>query len=145
MKSISSSLRETMNPRDVLQDAIHNFSFKYKDYIQHTGNDARRHVRENRPNDTAAGTGLVYHDPPSDGETPDANGLSHRPSYKLTNETKASNGFVRVGGYYTTPGESPKRPVGIRARPGAGGTSAYLLNSTKDSERLNLLSSDDEI
>ena len=41
MKSISSSLRETISPGDVLQDAIHNFSNKYRNYIQHPSNDLR--------------------------------------------------------------------------------------------------------
>uniref|UniRef100_A0A673J9T3 Transmembrane protein 184B-like n=1 Tax=Sinocyclocheilus rhinocerous TaxID=307959 RepID=A0A673J9T3_9TELE len=34
MKSISSSLKETMNPGDMVQDAIHNFSPAYQQYIQ---------------------------------------------------------------------------------------------------------------
>ncbi|KAG9338821.1 hypothetical protein JZ751_025258 [Albula glossodonta] len=43
MKSISSSLKETMNPGDMVQDAIHNFSPAYQQYTQqstleqHTG------------------------------------------------------------------------------------------------------------
>lgn len=34
MKSISSSLKETMSPGDMVQDAIHNFSPAYQQYIQ---------------------------------------------------------------------------------------------------------------
>ncbi|XP_055518940.1 transmembrane protein 184B-like [Leucoraja erinacea] len=34
MKSISSSLKETMNPNDIVQDAIHNFSPAYQQYTQ---------------------------------------------------------------------------------------------------------------
>ncbi|XP_037134303.1 transmembrane protein 184ba isoform X2 [Syngnathus acus] len=34
MKSISSSLKETMNPGDMVQDAIHNFSPAYQHYTQ---------------------------------------------------------------------------------------------------------------
>ncbi|XP_034050028.1 transmembrane protein 184ba isoform X2 [Thalassophryne amazonica] len=34
MKSISSSLKETMNPGDMVQDAIHNFSPTYQHYTQ---------------------------------------------------------------------------------------------------------------
>lgn len=34
MKSISSSLKETMNPHDIVQDAIHNFSPAYQQYTQ---------------------------------------------------------------------------------------------------------------
>lgn len=34
LQSISSSLKETMNPRDVMQDAIHNFHPQYQQYTQ---------------------------------------------------------------------------------------------------------------
>lgn len=34
MQSISSGLKETMNPHDMVQDAIHNFSPTYQQYAQ---------------------------------------------------------------------------------------------------------------
>ena len=34
LQSISSSLKETMNPKDVMQDAIHNFHPQYQQYTQ---------------------------------------------------------------------------------------------------------------
>lgn len=34
LQSISSSLKETMNPRDIMQDAIHNFHPNYSQYTQ---------------------------------------------------------------------------------------------------------------
>jgi hypothetical protein len=53
LQSISSSLKETMNPKDIMQDAIHNFHPQYQQYTQHsnpqrstfgttTSNDERR-------------------------------------------------------------------------------------------------------
>ncbi|KAL0983966.1 hypothetical protein UPYG_G00135310 [Umbra pygmaea] len=39
MKSISSSLKETMNPGDMVQDAIHNFSPAYQQYTQQSSTD----------------------------------------------------------------------------------------------------------
>ena len=36
MQSISSSLKETMNPRDIMNDAIHNFHPNYQQYTQYT-------------------------------------------------------------------------------------------------------------
>ena len=36
MQSISSSLKETMNPRDIMHDAIHNFHPNYQQYTQYT-------------------------------------------------------------------------------------------------------------
>ncbi|KAK6187597.1 hypothetical protein SNE40_005590 [Patella caerulea] len=35
LQSISSSLKETMNPRDIMQDAIHNFHPQYQQYTQY--------------------------------------------------------------------------------------------------------------
>jgi len=35
MKSISNSLKETVNPRDIMNDAIHNFHPQYQQYIQY--------------------------------------------------------------------------------------------------------------
>jgi hypothetical protein len=37
MQSISSSLKETMNPRDIMTDAIHNFHPQYQQYTQYSG------------------------------------------------------------------------------------------------------------
>jgi len=36
MHSISSSLKETMNPRDIMTDAIHNFHPQYQQYTQYS-------------------------------------------------------------------------------------------------------------
>lgn len=36
MQSISSSLKETMNPKDIMHDAIHNFHPQYQQYTQYT-------------------------------------------------------------------------------------------------------------
>uniref|UniRef100_T1J1S8 Transmembrane protein 184B n=1 Tax=Strigamia maritima TaxID=126957 RepID=T1J1S8_STRMM len=36
MQSISSSLKETMNPKDIMNDAIHNFHPQYQQYTQYT-------------------------------------------------------------------------------------------------------------
>lgn len=35
MQSISSSLKETMNPKDIMTDAIHNFHPQYQQYTQY--------------------------------------------------------------------------------------------------------------
>lgn len=36
MQSISSSLKETMNPKDIMTDAIHNFHPQYQQYTQYS-------------------------------------------------------------------------------------------------------------
>ncbi|KAM5229224.1 transmembrane protein 184A [Ctenodactylus gundi] len=42
MQSISSGLRETMSPQDIVQDAIHNFSPAYQQYAQQATHEAPR-------------------------------------------------------------------------------------------------------
>lgn len=49
LQSISSSLKETMNPRDIMQDAIHNFHPQYQQYTQHS-NPARSTAPGSQPN-----------------------------------------------------------------------------------------------
>jgi len=41
MQSISSSLKETMNPRDIMTDAIHNFHPQYQQYSQYSSDNRR--------------------------------------------------------------------------------------------------------
>jgi len=41
MQSISSSLKETMNPRDIMTDAIHNFHPQYQQYTQYSSDNTR--------------------------------------------------------------------------------------------------------
>lgn len=36
LQSISSNLKETMNPKDIMQDAVHNFHPHYQQYTQHS-------------------------------------------------------------------------------------------------------------
>lgn len=40
MQSISSGLKETMSPQDIVQDAIHNFSPTYQQYTQQSMQEA---------------------------------------------------------------------------------------------------------
>ncbi|KAL3981784.1 Organic solute transporter Ostalpha family protein [Acanthocheilonema viteae] len=50
LQSISSSLKETMNPKDIMQDAIHNFHPQYQQYTQHS-NPTRPGTTEMTPGD----------------------------------------------------------------------------------------------
>ncbi|XP_014257447.1 transmembrane protein 184B isoform X1 [Cimex lectularius] len=46
MHSISSSLKETMNPKDIMTDAIHNFHPQYQQYTQYSsGSHSQRGIR----------------------------------------------------------------------------------------------------
>jgi hypothetical protein len=53
MQSISSSLKETMNPRDIMTDAIHNFHPQYQQYTQYSSDQNRRYQATN-PNAASA-------------------------------------------------------------------------------------------
>merc|ERR1719403_210857 len=46
MQSISSSLKETMNPRDIMTDAIHNFHPQYQQYTQYSSGGSRHKRQE---------------------------------------------------------------------------------------------------
>merc|ERR1719232_2270182 len=48
MQSISSSLKETMNPRDIMTDAIHNFHPQYQQYTQYSSAGNRHKFDENQ-------------------------------------------------------------------------------------------------
>merc|ERR1719150_181141 len=48
MHSISSSLRETINPRDIMTDAIHNFHPQYQQYTQYSNTGSGKSGEQNR-------------------------------------------------------------------------------------------------
>ncbi|XP_041085994.1 transmembrane protein 184B-like [Polyodon spathula] len=49
MQNISSGLKETMNPNDMVQDAIHNFSPAYQQYTQQSTQDVTATSQNGRP------------------------------------------------------------------------------------------------
>lgn len=49
MQTISSGLKETMSPQDIVQDAIHNFSPAYQHYTQHSNVEAEAQDRSAEP------------------------------------------------------------------------------------------------
>jgi len=56
MQSISSTLRETMNPRDIMTDAIHNFHPQYQQYTQYSSDNKRF---QNKPTQGGAADGQL--------------------------------------------------------------------------------------
>ena len=141
MKSISSSLRETINPRDVLQDAIHNFSNKYKDYIQHSDND---HFHQSHDpgyygtNAQSGGAGEEFSDielsDKKDKYTSQMNGYKH--DDVLNGSALADQRNVTL---YASPKLAPKK-VGSRLSSDA----KTSPSRNKEAEKLYLLTSDDE-
>ncbi|XP_065162195.1 transmembrane protein 184B isoform X1 [Atheta coriaria] len=62
MQSISSSLKETMNPRDIMTDAIHNFHPQYQQYTQYSSggkNSRGQRISTFDPDDPMSPTGGV--------------------------------------------------------------------------------------
>ncbi|XP_041134418.1 transmembrane protein 184A-like isoform X2 [Polyodon spathula] len=55
MQSISSGLKETMNPNDMVQDAIHNFSPAYQQYTQQSTQDVTAPSQNGRPGQNQTG------------------------------------------------------------------------------------------
>ena len=50
MQSISSTLRETMNPRDIMTDALHNFHPQYSQYTQYSSDNKRFQPQQQQQN-----------------------------------------------------------------------------------------------
>ena len=61
LQSISSSLKETMNPRDIMQDAIHNFHPQYQQYTQHTQHTGSKQVSASAPSTSSTCSTLSCH------------------------------------------------------------------------------------
>lgn len=51
MQSISNSLKETVNPRDIMTDAIHNFHPQYQQYTQYNSGDVSNRSKKNSISD----------------------------------------------------------------------------------------------
>lgn len=51
MQSISSSLKETINPKDIMTDAIHNFHPQYQQYTQYQSNGDAQRAQQTSSND----------------------------------------------------------------------------------------------
>jgi len=84
MQSISSSLRETMNPRDIMTDAIHNFHPQYQQYTQYTQGSAKGHAR----NGSYEGVESAEPAPPSTVHT--SQGVPPQPTLKVTGQGKVA-------------------------------------------------------
>ncbi|XP_074648793.1 transmembrane protein 184B-like [Tubulanus polymorphus] len=127
LQSISSSLKETMNPKDIMNDAIHNFHPQYQQYTQQASKI---------PQEELDGYRDYYRDVYRDSTTPD-------PPYRNGSLTKTSS-------------HEQQQPVGgstaSNTSVGRGGTSGMTSGRRPNSnakggrftEKTTLLSSDDE-
>jgi len=139
MQSISSSLKETMNPRDIMTDAIHNFHPQYQQYTQYSS-DNRRFQSKPAPGAPNAPVGQQV-----DPGAASKNGVV----LKASQSDLESNGqrHQRNGSYEGVMAEPPSStshsatvPAGQEPQQQAGtGT-----KKGKNNEKTLLLSSDDE-
>lgn len=130
LQSISSSLKETMNPRDIMQDAIHNFHPQYQQYTQHTQHSGSKQVpyhRDDDANDYAWNQdGYYQQERPT---TQQRNG-----SATAATERSSGGGGTQGTQHGQNPQQQPTQAVGI---PGPG-------RKQRQNEKTTLLSSDDE-
>lgn len=148
MQSISSSLKETMNPKDIMTDAIHNFHPQYQQYTQYHSSSS-----------TKPQTSFADLSSGSIGREDTSHRTSH--SAGASSANFESSGFAKA----TCVASSTVDENAIRSRPTGGAkaktsaTDVDLKNAatilqidserkaqqtSKQSEKITLLSSDDE-
>lgn len=132
LQSISSSLKETMNPRDMMQDAIHNFHPQYQQYTQQGSKlpQDEDHYDSGWSYDQYQQRGSSREQPQMNGQTPHSDVSS-----------------AQRGGLPAAPGGDPSH---VTAHPSKGGGQARGVGprgappNRRFNEKTTLLSSDDE-
>ncbi|XP_058465929.1 transmembrane protein 184B isoform X1 [Malaya genurostris] len=139
MQSISSSLKETMNPKDIMTDAIHNFHPQYQQYTQYSsGGKNSRGIR------------VSSYDPddPTHQLTQGGNAAGgHGMGSSSNNNNGGGGGNGRSGGYSTTQSNYIAPPtLGSQRKfmPVGGAPQKVSTISQNYNEKTMLLSSDDE-
>lgn len=126
MKSVSSSLKETINPSDFMQDAIHNFSSKYQNYTQQST------VPVNDDVPRSHGSRDQYTDNPHHHD--DDKTIFDKYDHEVTINGNNVNIVTSKSSHKSNRQSSNHRSAGRKV-------SKF---DSQQSERLNLLSSDDE-
>ncbi|KAM8707590.1 hypothetical protein ACLKA7_014682 [Drosophila subpalustris] len=134
MQSISSSLKETMNPKDIMTDAIHNFHPQYQQYTQYSSE-----VTSTQRGKNSRGMRVSSYDPddPSSG-----NGASQTASMGGTNATSGGYNAVATGGGANNSCVASKT-LGNQRKFIPGGQRVATISQNYN-EKTMLLSSDDE-
>ncbi|XP_066940047.1 transmembrane protein 184B isoform X3 [Macrobrachium rosenbergii] len=151
MQSISSSLKETMNPKDIMTDAIHNFHPQYQQYTQYSAGEGGRPTQ------------VLTHSHDMEELRPDllpvsctssSTGASDTNAFSITtttSPTKSSSGVDGGGGGGTVvgsglsvistavPAQQSQQPVKLPPPPSKGGTtrgSGHTAVSTYDADEV---------
>merc|ERR1712029_653671 len=85
MQSISSSLTETMNPRDIMADAIHNFHPQYQQYTQYSSDN--RKFQSTQASQPQVGSQMQHQQQPQRQPQQHTNGVLLKASQKDLPET----------------------------------------------------------
>lgn len=161
MQSISSSLKETMNPKDIMNDAIHNFHPQYQQYTQyHTGNSNNGQGTSSGGNNGGNGNRTDLESSTEEGtsrfkesidEHPTGNSKGRSSSNRTRTESSTTNGSENMinftSGSETESTTGPSRRQVSSNKPSASTSSAIGQNvkGQKYSEKSTLLvNSDDE-
>jgi len=144
MQSISSSLKETMNPRDIMTDAIHNFHPQYQQYTQYSSDNRRFQTKP--PVGQAQvdlGTannknGVVLKASQSDLETGNKQRHKRNGSYE-----GVGGNYEGAGGDQSAPPSTSHSANGV-SEPATQNQPRPGSTKVKNNEKTLLLSSDDE-
>lgn len=128
LQSISSSLKETMNPRDIMQDAIHNFHPQYQQYTQ----QGMKPSEDDHQDGPWNSDNYQYQQ-----QRPVTNGNTLGTSPVKSSSVTSSG----AGGVSTTPAQQPAKPV---ASQGSATTGAPTVKRNRFNEKTTLLNSDEE-
>nr|CAG4636158.1 EOG090X05RX [Eubosmina coregoni]SVE69785.1 EOG090X05RX [Eubosmina coregoni] len=167
MQSISSSLKETVNPKDIMTDAFHNFHPQYQSYTQYSASGSG--TRSGAGGRTSRGGTFdaddssssnhhqqhritpTLHQPPGQSTTsasnsipltvtsPVVSGVSTAPRSPRTNTTATATGQTSSSTSSTAPAAAGAAASGVPVPPGT-----VLPSRLAYTEKTMLLSSDDE-
>ncbi|XP_046451754.1 transmembrane protein 184B-like [Daphnia pulex] len=149
MQSISSSLKETVNPKDMMTDAFHNFHPQYQQYTQYSASGSTSRGAGGRPSrngtfDTDESGPAIHrttptlHPPPSTSSAASTSSPSaHRP---VISGGAATSSFSTSSAAATSTAASPSAHLPAQS----GGPVGVPPSRLAYTEKTMLLSSDDE-
>jgi len=149
MQSISSSLKETMNPRDIMTDAIHNFHPQYQQYTQYSsgGNRHKRNESYGEVNTSAADDHHSHHHQHSGNNTGSLGNLATAAAAAPANNGRvpaAAATLAAAAPAAAAPAASGPAATAATAAAGLVKSAMPKMSKVTNNEKTLLLSSDDE-
>ncbi len=133
MQSISSSLKETMNPRDIMNDAIHNFHPNYQQYTQYQSSN-----KPHTGSTSDANSSSALKSSSTSGGTSNQSGQNHGSTGSTTLDSS------NLGGVMASTIDVEEMSRSARKASGQQGGRQIQTISQNYTEKTTLLSSDDE-